>query len=384
MRHAALRLVVGALSLLVAARSGEGSSGLPWKGYICTVGDQGDQLSCAGWAVGYYAKSCMEAKQHGWAVCQADEQRFSPSWIYNQTNGGRDEGSSVEDAARLLNLCGAATLKTAPYDLTFAPTADAKAEAVNYRNASYQFHPVPLGVPAWTALVTTLKDKLQAGPVVFEVYVYPQFLNFKVQSNPQGKKKDENCDVNTNSMGWDPPVHAIACVDYDDARAGGSFLLVNSWGTGWGDAGFAWISYDVLRKIFRSACSFQDDTSTGPPAAAPGCSTFAPTRLPGPESADVTVSSASADLVVVNGPWIPVYPGLPVHPGAPGVAASVQGPPGGLLPVGGPELDASRTGSVRHRFKYQPKAKGNYVVTVAVKKGNSPFRSREVNVHVVE
>ena len=38
--------------------------------------------------------------------------------------------------------------------------------------------------------------------------------------------------------------HAVLCVGYDDASA--RFLVRNSWGTGWGMAGYFTIPYDYL------------------------------------------------------------------------------------------------------------------------------------------
>ncbi len=38
--------------------------------------------------------------------------------------------------------------------------------------------------------------------------------------------------------------HEVTLVGYDDASS--AFRMVNSWGTGWGDHGFAWLSYDFM------------------------------------------------------------------------------------------------------------------------------------------
>ena len=42
---------------------------------------QGVSSSCAGWAFGYYAKSYLEAVEHGWMPINNDR-CFSPSFIY--------------------------------------------------------------------------------------------------------------------------------------------------------------------------------------------------------------------------------------------------------------------------------------------------------------
>ncbi len=46
-------------------------------------------------------------------------------------------------------------------------------------------------------------------------------------------------------------VHAITIVGYDDSKH--AFKVINSWGTGWGDAGFTWIDYDYLQQMTYEA-----------------------------------------------------------------------------------------------------------------------------------
>jgi len=53
--------------------------------------------------------------------------------------------------------------------------------------------------------------------------------------------------------------HAVVVVGYDDTKkiqntnpggveATGAFLIRNSWGTGWGQAGYGWLPYEYVRQ----------------------------------------------------------------------------------------------------------------------------------------
>jgi hypothetical protein len=58
------------------------------------------------------------------------------------------------------------------------------------------------------------------------------------------------------------PGHAMVLVGYDDNKNGGSFLILNSWGSEkreWGSHGTIWVKYDDFFKYFVSAISIIKD-----------------------------------------------------------------------------------------------------------------------------
>jgi len=81
------------------------------------VGNQGSQGSCTAWGVGYYQKTHDEWREHGWDVSQTSHQ-FSPAFIYNQINGGADQGSGSNAAYALIADQGCATMADVPYNRT--------------------------------------------------------------------------------------------------------------------------------------------------------------------------------------------------------------------------------------------------------------------------
>jgi len=47
--------------------------------------------------------------------------------------------------------------------------------------------------------------------------------------------------------------HAVCIVGYDDYKFGGSFEIMNSWGSDYGDDGYMWIKYDDLIDVIGEA-----------------------------------------------------------------------------------------------------------------------------------
>lgn len=193
-------------------------------------GNQLNQGSCTAWAVGYAAKSYEEKVEMGWAY-QANT-LFSPAWIYNQINGGVDEGSYIHEALGLIVNKGAATLATMPYnsnDYWSRPSLLAIKEAAKYKATS------------WVRLSSKddIKDKLaKALPVIIGIDIYDSFYALR-GSNA----------VYTPSGNYDGG-HAVTVVGYDDNQFGGAYKVINSWGTTWGAQGYFWLPYSVAQTDY--------------------------------------------------------------------------------------------------------------------------------------
>jgi Raf kinase inhibitor-like YbhB/YbcL family protein len=78
------------------------------------IGNQKTQSSCVGWAVAYSLKTYQERLDQGWTL-NTNEHIFSPAFVYNQINGGFDQGSYIHEALQLLVDVGAATWSYMPY-----------------------------------------------------------------------------------------------------------------------------------------------------------------------------------------------------------------------------------------------------------------------------
>lgn len=153
-------------------------------------GDQGHQSSCVGWAVAYALKSQQEKVEEHWPLTIPNsgihpEHVFSPAYIYNQINGGRDSGAQFVDAFRVLTSQGAAPLSAMLYneaDFLTQPSAVARQVAGNYRIAEWRQVNV--------RDVIELKAQLNAGlPVVIGAVVDDGFLRLPAGAVWKGRDR---------------------------------------------------------------------------------------------------------------------------------------------------------------------------------------------------
>ncbi|HEX7077865.1 MAG TPA: C1 family peptidase [Candidatus Eisenbacteria bacterium] len=129
------------------------------------------------------------------------------------------------------------------------PPAFCYAFAQSYQAISY-YRLDPPGTAA-DSLLTRIKTLLAAGlPSMFGFTVYSSY----VQAAANGGKLPFPTPGESIAGG-----HAIVAVGYDDGmkikntNAGatqttGAFLIRNSWGTGWGAAGYGWLPYEYVLK----------------------------------------------------------------------------------------------------------------------------------------
>lgn len=201
------------------------------------VGNQ-TMNDCAAWAFGYAARTYQEAVDQGWSTRNNPTRIFSPTFIYNQVNGGKDEGSNPMHVLKLLQSHGVATLSRAPYlpgDFTSQPNSWAVLEAQSFPIAGYRMLRNSEDIKAALAGGEVVVAGIRTNPLFFairkEVYDADTHARGEAQRRP----------------GQPHGYHAIVICGYDDSRR--AFKFMNSWGTDWGNQGFCWISYDVCSRF---------------------------------------------------------------------------------------------------------------------------------------
>lgn len=210
--------------------------------------NQYDQNSCVGWAVAYACKSYQDALDHNWAF-NTSYHIFSPSYIYNQINGGVDKGSYVEDAMNLVAEQGVCTFQDMPY------TKNYRTQPTNeQRKAAYPHRSYPYEDGSNYKIIDTvdgIKHALAAGEAV---------VLDGLRIRPDLEALDISNQVYNNSNGATTGYHAVCAVGYDDSKKAVKFI--NSWGTQWGLHGFGYISYDLMAADGVTGFIMQDYIET--------------------------------------------------------------------------------------------------------------------------
>ena len=218
------------------------------------VGNQGSQGSCTAWAIGYYQKTHYEWLEHNWDVSQPSHQ-FSPAFIYNQINGGADQGSGSNTAYALLADQGCATMADCPYNqnnYTSWPSESAYTRAIPFRGSTTHWFDMKDSTG-----INKVRQRLDSG--------YTTVIGIDVYSNFDNIDSFDYTYCVADKYGSNRGGHCVTIVGYNDTMTTndgpGAFRMVNSWGTGWGQSGYWWMSYVAATNAVLSAQVglYQDD-----------------------------------------------------------------------------------------------------------------------------
>ena len=222
------------------------------------IGNQGNQGSCVAWATTYYVMSHQVCLSLGCDNKNLNQKVFSPRWTYNQINRGVDQGSSFGDAFNLMNLHGAALMSELPYNASDYRSWSTNPE--HWKNAiSSRMTPAISTQINTDAGIANVKQLLANGNILaIAVYVnswvYGTVKAVEGQPSPFAGQHAVLYQGGTNGG------HGMAVVGYDDgiwidlngnnineAAEMGAFKVVNSWGTGYRNGGYIWVSYDAFK-----------------------------------------------------------------------------------------------------------------------------------------
>ncbi len=186
------------------------------------IWDQGQLGSCTAHAIGAAAEYDQKKRHPNWDFMPARLFIYYNERLVEGTVGS-DSGASIRDGVKVLNKYGVCKETLWPYDIAkFAK----KPTAVCYKNGlihqSLKYTSVP-------QTEVGIKSVLASGlPVIIGFTVYESFESEEVAKTgivPMPAKREQ-------VLGG----HAVLVVGYDTAKK--MYLVRNSWGEGWGLAGY--------------------------------------------------------------------------------------------------------------------------------------------------
>lgn len=229
--------------------------------YAPPVGDQGHQGSCVAWSSAYGARTIAEAARTGQ---DPNTLKYSPSFLYNQIGLENCQGSYIEKAMEFMTKSGSVPYAQFPYDdqdCSRQPDQQLLDLARQYKMRG--FNRLTPGDRNNVIDLHAIKENLSQGaPVVVGMMVggsYMQPMFGQDVWTPTAEDKQ--------MMGFGG--HAQCVVGYDDRKYGGAFLIMNSWGSQWGNNGFAWVRYSDFKYFVREAYGLEPMEKTGAAAATP-------------------------------------------------------------------------------------------------------------------
>jgi hypothetical protein len=194
------------------------------------IGNQGNQGSCTGWAVGYAGLGTLTfPKYNCWDVATR-----SPNYIFNQIKiNGCDSGAYLFNAVVLASQQGSCSWSLMPYN---------ESECSTQPNMVQSFEASKHNVTNYYAISPTtnlgqIKQALDLGyPVPCGISVYDSFYECWF---------DDGIWDRANSGSYRGG-HAVCIIGYDDVQQ--MVKVQNSWGPENGDEGFFWIPYSRIQS----------------------------------------------------------------------------------------------------------------------------------------
>ncbi|MGZ4670422.1 MAG: IPT/TIG domain-containing protein [Blastococcus sp.] len=209
-------------------------------GFAVTPGNQGSHGACGSFTTAYTLAGWESNYTHHVGA------PFDPMYVYNQINGGSDtRGTSFGGNYSILENQGVveAAYWTHPFsDYRTQPTAAERADAAQHKLTTHTglFSGQGQGTAAQTAIETALANNQPVG-IAFPVYSAFEYLNTSHSSFGLA-------DATGSVLGY----HAVAVLGYD----ANGVTIENSWGTGWGNHGFATMGWDFVEsKVMEAVAS---------------------------------------------------------------------------------------------------------------------------------
>jgi len=266
--------------------------------YVSSIKNQGSCGSCWAFAVTAALESQEMIATTGSQVDLSEQTLVSCSGAGSCSGGYTSSASNyIRDVGLPLESCFKYTATNNSCSSACADWQAATYKVNGWHTASTSSNPA--------VRVQDIKNALYTyGPVVASFYVYNDFFSYR-------------SGVYSYSTGSYAGAHAVLVVGYDDVNQ--CFIVKNSWGTGWGEAGYFMIAYSEVGGTSRFAYSALAYDGYGdnppPPPPTPACTyslsstgkTFKATG--GNASFSVTTQSGCNWSVTSSASWVRITSG---------------------------------------------------------------------------
>lgn len=208
------------------------------KNWVSPILNQGACGSC----VAFAAIATMETQTNISALLPNLNVRLSPQHLFSCGGGVCGWGWQVDPAAQFLKKKGVVDQACMPY-VSGATGLDVSCKLACPDSAQRSMKIADFKKPTfYFKNLNAVKRALQKGPLVATMQVFADFLTYS-----SGVYKR----TTLNRMGG----HAISIVGYDDNKQ--ALIIRNSWGTEWGENGFAYIDYKDASGVGAMTWSFE-------------------------------------------------------------------------------------------------------------------------------
>ena len=220
-----------------------GINGLPQsyslKNFAPNVGYQGQLGSCTSWSAAYCALTICQRIETGSVIGPFDPVNLHSRLKALNSENPCDNGNYVEQAASLLMSNGCPEM--------------VYQQSCSYVPANYEYDFKLSGHENLSINTYDFKYVLsqEKSPIVISANYFDNCWGNS--ANLVSGVWNGYC----NGSGFSENRHAMVIIGYDDYKAGGAFLVQNSWGSNWGDNGYFWIRYNDVSKVVYAASQFK-------------------------------------------------------------------------------------------------------------------------------
>jgi hypothetical protein len=257
----------GTMPPVITISGGSVPSSVSLAASIVRIHNQGDSSSCVGQTLSTLGE--IAASEAGMPAS------LSAGFIYDQANGGSDNGTTWQAAFGILTGEGDAPLPAFPHDgqdWWVQPDRAAIAAARVYRFRSWRsIDPMD---------IHTIKAELAAGrPLGLAIPVHDTFYN-------HGCTSPLTADTGAFHF-W----HAVTVIGYNPT----GIRILNSWGPGWGCSGQGTIAWPLLAAYAAQGASIVVGIPQVRPEPTPK-PTPIPARTPEPQKTPIPIPAPTATL----------------------------------------------------------------------------------------